>query len=98
MRDDRTIPQWAKTAIIVLEVLSVISFAVVLFFMDDISSFLIDHVGTTAVIVGIAYCMFADHRGEARRSLALRFRPCDAGSSGYLPSWSPPLQVYSSPI
>jgi hypothetical protein len=68
MRDDRTIPQWAKTAIIVLEVLSVISFAVVLFFMDDISSFLIDHVGTTAVIVGsvvgtavivgIAYCMF----------------------------------------
>jgi uncharacterized membrane protein len=49
---ERAIPRWAKIAIIVLEILGVVSFAVVLFFMDDIASFLIDRIGTWAVIVG----------------------------------------------
>ena len=52
MDGERAIPRWAKVAIIVLEILGVVSFAVVLFFMDDIASFLIDRIGTWAVIVG----------------------------------------------
>ena len=60
----RAIPRWAKIGVVVLEV----SFAVVLFFIDDIASFLTDRVGTWAVIVGamvgsailigIAYLLF----------------------------------------
>ena len=68
MRDDRALPRWAKIAVVVLEVLSVVSFAVVLFFMDDIASVLVDRVGSTAVMIGsvvgtallvwIAYLLF----------------------------------------
>lgn len=63
MRDDRAIPRWAKIAVIVL-----VSFAVVLFFIDDIASFLVDRVGSaaviigslvgTAILVGVAYLLF----------------------------------------
>ena len=52
MRDDRAIPRWAKIAIVVLEVLGFLVFAVALFFMDDIASFLEDRIGGTAVIIG----------------------------------------------
>jgi hypothetical protein len=68
VRDDRAIPRWAKIAVIVLEVLGVVSFAVVLFFIDDIASFLVDRVGSaaviigslvgTAILVGVAYLLF----------------------------------------
>ena len=68
MRDDRAIPHWAKIAIIVLEVLSFVAFAIVLIFTDDIASFLTDRVGTaaviiggvvgTAILIGIAYLLF----------------------------------------
>ena len=68
MRDDRAIPRWAKLAVIVLEALGVVSFAVVLFFIDDIASFLTDRVGFwalivgailgTAILVGVAYLRF----------------------------------------
>jgi nitrate reductase gamma subunit len=63
VRDDRAIPRWAKIAVIVL-----VSFAVVLFFIDDIASFLVDRVGSaaviigslvgTAILVGVAYLLF----------------------------------------
>jgi hypothetical protein len=52
MRDNRAIPRWAKIGIVVLEVLSVVAFAVVLIFMGDIASFLTDRVGATAIIIG----------------------------------------------
>jgi nitrate reductase gamma subunit len=68
VRDDRAIPHWAKIAIIVLEVLSFVAFAIVLIFTDDIASFLTDRVGTaaviiggvvgTAILIGIAYLLF----------------------------------------
>jgi nitrate reductase gamma subunit len=76
VRDDRAIPHWAKIAIIVLEVLSFVAFAIVLIFTDDIASFLTDRVGTaaviiggvvgTAILIGIAYLLF--DRPSRRRS------------------------------
>ena len=76
MDGERAIPGWAKIGVVVLEVLGVLSFAVLLFFMDDIASFLTDRVGTWAVIVGalvgsailigVAYLLF-DRPSRRRR-------------------------------
>ena len=69
MGDDRAaLPRWAKVGVVTLEVLGFVAFAVVLIFTDDIASFLVERVGTTAVIiggmvgfavlVGVAYLLF----------------------------------------
>lgn len=61
-------PRWAKVAVVGLEVLGVIGFAVALFFMDAVTSFMTDRVGTwlvvvvaiaaTAVLIWVAYVLF----------------------------------------
>jgi uncharacterized membrane protein len=73
---ERAITRWAKIGVVVLEVLGIVSFAVVLFFMDGIVSSLTDSVGTWAVIVGalfgsailigVAYLLF-DRPSRRRR-------------------------------
>ena len=76
MFHDRAIPRWAKIAVVGLEALGVVGLAVVLFFTDDIATFLTDRVGTwavivaaiagTAILIWVAYLLF--DRPSRRRS------------------------------
>lgn len=76
MFQHRTTPRWAKIAVVGLEVLGVVGFAVVLLFTDDIATFLTDRIGTwavivaglagTAILIWVAYLLF--DRPSRRRS------------------------------
>jgi len=47
-----SVPRWAKIAVVALWIASTTAFVVLSIFSGDITDFLIDRVGVTAVIVG----------------------------------------------